>query len=203
MKNRCKVAILIYAAFDVIRSTDTTKLFHSHQYRVANKCQSCGVISTLQQSRPETCRERHSISWGHLQLRGGQGAQIDEEYHPFMRGDPSSLKNGMALGSVEREEISSRLPWPPGSEDKMHSFNEYQAQYKQAKNDLLVASIAIRRLKLIHTSHPSEYLFKHILTLGGGGRGTGTGGGRGRHSPSRRSSRTRNNSRCCSTYISP
>ena len=48
-------------------------------------------------------------------------------------------QNGQPLGSLEREEVSSKLPWPDGSDEKLKSFNQYQAQYKEAKAELDVS----------------------------------------------------------------
>jgi hypothetical protein len=72
-----------------------------------------------------------------IALRGGQNLEIDEEYRPLI-GDPDAIKSGVALGSVEREDITAKLPWPPGSEDKRNSLNEYQLSYRKSKDELLV-----------------------------------------------------------------
>ena len=77
-------------------------------------------------------------------LRGGQDVSIATEYQPFI-GDPTAIKSGIALGSVEREEITSKLPWPPGAEDKMASFNDFQARYRQTKDELLVCPALVSR----------------------------------------------------------
>eukprot|EP00960_Hanusia_phi_P020084 593645-Hanusia_phi.AAC.1 len=65
-------------------------------------------------------------------LRGGsQGSVIDPEYSEILR--KGSLHASQSMGSIETEDIGDKLPWPEGSESKKESFQQYQAQYKEAK----------------------------------------------------------------------
>ncbi|EKX43767.1 hypothetical protein GUITHDRAFT_163748 [Guillardia theta CCMP2712] len=69
-----------------------------------------------------------------LHLRGGsQKPTIDPEYSEILQ--KGSLHASQSMGSIETEDVGEKLPWPEGSESKKESFQKYQAQYKEAKDE--------------------------------------------------------------------
>lgn len=74
-----------------------------------------------------------------LRLKGGRTNENDPLIHPeYAKAlqDPSQVsRTGQAVGSVEADDVCAKLPWPEGAEGKRESFEQYQKEYQQAKED--------------------------------------------------------------------
>jgi chaperonin cofactor prefoldin len=115
-------------------------------FRIAGtRVENCGrrvhekMITGMTAGLGKTCKRGWNCAravervMGLTALRGG--ADIAPEYlQALQSSDPTQV--GSAVGSIDRDDVGSQLPWPEGSEGKKESFLSYQREYSQLKDEV-------------------------------------------------------------------